>query len=578
METLPECDTPMTSKSECVDLQVQRSLVARHDIQDTHSLIKAFNEADPDSEERELFLNWLKSYNVLFSKHGDELEDEEIESYSCLAGMKCFSHSERGVVKTCFLNLCKKTSQDPYCSTSILAALEHALSTIELDVLRGCPSKLVRLAKNLLSSIDPSQTSHSRLFYKEHLVTLFVLHRTIERLFELDSNALTHNMVQQFIEKLKDIEEKEEYFPYFFHARLMRFSLKGFEAGNFMAPLMRAGRCIYLCLWGGFHFIQGLRELVDFKFDFTAIEAGWTYIKEALSLSEEGKWLSELSMLVDATKETILEENFERFKACFDALIAKPSWNVINKKSHKISKFGLVVQLRLLAMDGPSEDIRTSAKNELLKLASLPRKDQWIRDPDIFEALIDGLRAIQRFREDDPRPCVLLERLRVVEDDLLKQRFNEWEEMVKREEESIEKSIRLDILFIKAREETKARLITQKAKENVERLSTLYFDRKFQEVVLMYQHFLYCMLRSTPFCRIKKTQTIFGVCFKISIAQTLLTVIWYNLSKLTRIGLFSGNDHEIRRIDCASRFPENGASFNVGQTFTRRRKTYPDPT
>lgn len=293
----------------------------------------------------------------------------------------------------------------------------------------------------------------------------------------MSEKSLTQDMVAQLVEKLRKIEEKEEYFPYFFQARMMRFSLKGFEAGNAMAPLMKAVRSLSLYLWGGLHFAQALREIVDLKLDVAAVEAGWKHIKKAESL-RDGKWIVYLSTLIHATKETIAKEDFDVFEACYKTLKSKQSWLSTDKKSDKISKFGFVIQLRLLAMDGPTLAVKRKASDELLRLGGLPNEDEWLRDPDVFEALIEVLHFLR-----DERAGATLQSLKDVKDDRLSRRYSEWENAVVEDEGDDErKGTHRDALFDRSREIMNIRMTFKDVQATDEELRNRYLHDSFSKV------------------------------------------------------------------------------------------------
>lgn len=470
-----------------------KSLGMKCDIKNTRSLVDAFNNSEPGSQERMLLRKWLQSYNDLFSSKRDKLMDSEIDSYSYLAGMKCSNRYESEVVMKFFSNLCISAFQNDSSSKIYLAALERALDEMQLKLLKNCQTKLLSIVDHLFTKIE--QMSYSRLFFSENSIVLFTLQRTFQKFLQLSQKALTRTKIDEYLGKLDEIERKSEYFPYVFQAKLLRLDIKSFEANDCYASLVRMGRCFLHLLLSGMHVMQGLREIANIKPDITAFEAGWQHLKQARSLMEDCKEFVELSKLLKATKETLEDNNLDHFKKCYEKLKPDKAFRGL-KLPNKIINFALVFQLRMLVTNG-STIIQSYAIGELVRLGKLPKEDQWVQDPDIFEALLDALNAITRSSQnEDCQAASAIEFLKTTQNEKLRKKFEDWEQMDKDEEDLLEKeSDTADPLFQDSRKSMQLLLNFDGLQTNLNELKERYQRDEFSKVSLTTSAFVHFVLK-----------------------------------------------------------------------------------
>lgn len=467
-----------------------RELGMRGDINDTPSLVVAFNDSKLDSDERELLRQWLEKYVDLFT-NGKVTKKHEFHEYSLLADVECLEDEDRELIKNVFLSLCRRIGNDSYCPEAVVCALDYALSAISIDVLGAISAELITLANDLLDKILPSAVTYTKASYEKHGMNLFVIDQIITKLREMGQiGHLTENIFNEFKNKLDDIEKCVKYFPYLFHVKVMKKSLKELATGNFLAPVMRYGRCLFHFTCGSLLMIQGLAEIKSLSFDVMAIMEGTKRFKQGASEIESNKWYVDLTTLYEATRKTIETEDFTHFGACYNKLKSTRSWPFL-KTGRKIVRYGLVLQLRLLVAQGPSDEIRGSAGEELLRLGVLPGGDDWVKDPDIFELLLESLQDVYREKIHEQRvPAVLieLEQKRLNEPAYLelKEKFAQWkgQRTIEKKLQSICKTtnVSCDQLFLKTRQAMGMTMTKDDIVAHVETLKNYYRSPRFAEV------------------------------------------------------------------------------------------------
>lgn len=136
---------------------------------------------------------------------------------------------------------------------------------------------------------------------------------------------------------------------------------------------------------------------------------------------------ADLDLLFKATKKTIAESQYSHFQECFEGLKLKP-YPLQDTRKKKIVKFALILHLRLLAKEDFPEEISQKAEKQLLSLGELDGEDDWIEDPDIFEALVEALHSIYQRHEE--KVFSLMQRLDITlrqsTFQRLQKKFDEW--------------------------------------------------------------------------------------------------------------------------------------------------------
>lgn len=468
----------MPTESTRESTPLPRASSARSPVVDTFSLITAFNDTDTHSE-RTLYRKWLKKYIELFNC-GEVNDAKEIESFALLATIKCHNDEDRKLIKHFVVGLISKIQQQQS-SEAFISAMDYATNVIFLDNFEEIHRDLLTLAKFLLEEIAPYVIPFTKSNYKTHGTIIYAVHRILTRLSEIRSPEMNQNFLDKFSAKLTAIEEwAQHYFPYKFHCKVMEMALKDLAVENFLNPLVEWSRCLFHLETGNLDSVHRIEDL-DIKMD--AIGQGLAVDQK---LVNQRFLIIQLASLFDSTRKTIIDQDFEHFRSKYEELKMEL---FMNQKTEKMVEFSMVLLLRLLATVNPSEELHKMAVLELLRLGSL--SEEWVRIPEIFEALMEALYDIhQRGLYDDSRMSTVFSRLEQIlcRSDLqaLQKKFNEWkgtrtiEERLQRDVPA--QTVDQDTLFLKVQQAIEMDAVGDEDEVSIQLLKQYYRKTEFAEV------------------------------------------------------------------------------------------------
>lgn len=396
-----------------------------YDLEGTESLVKLFNRTQC-AIRRRVLRQWLFTYIDLFSGENVDLIDDDIRAYSYLAEVKSRNDKDIELLARFFFSICRRMTFDNYCGSSMLAALDYGLNALDAQVFEDKSADLYSLSKALLEKLKTAAMTLSRHVLELHVITIFGLHKVYAWLHEMAPGLTASNIHKEYLERLKGVEDETHYYPYFFYCRLIKLGIKSLPYDHFMAPLITTTRILFYAFCDGGYLSQDRGSIAVLTFNISAIESQYRTLKKARkSKVKHDKWVLKLAKLYKSLKETVEHEEFDFFHGCYCELKAG-KFKVGRKRSTKIVHFAMIFVLRYLAIRGPTSSVQTSALNELLRLAELPSADNWVRDLDLFEALLDALYSVHKRGNHGMRAVTMLRRLETVRFPLLQWKFLRW--------------------------------------------------------------------------------------------------------------------------------------------------------
>lgn len=227
----------------------QRQELATHlNITDIHSLVASFNASKLGSQQRKLLREWLEEYVVLFNS-GEASKTSEIRSFSRLANVECHSGEEMDLVRRMFFALCARIGTPRQFPVVLISAVDYALDTISIDIVADMTADVMLLGNELLSKIS-KYASYTKEMYKKHWTILFAIQRILSKFREMGRGEQSCSICQQLMEKLIEIEQCTDYYPYFFHARLTKKSFRQLGTDILNNCLMMYNRQLFECICG----------------------------------------------------------------------------------------------------------------------------------------------------------------------------------------------------------------------------------------------------------------------------------------------------------------------------------------
>lgn len=367
----------------------------RRDIINTRTLVQAFNKAtDPD--ERKAFRFWLSTYGEWLNSQRFLIDDEN-QFIFALFDISCRENEDKVLVKKLFQSLCRHVLIDKESAPNLMKALDYALSKIDISVLEGQWSHLLSLMDALLKKL--TRASFTSATYKIYGPTLFALHQIVGFL-KKGPNVMTAAKFQDIKTQLKQIEERQEYYPIAYHARLIRIGIKKLNSGGSAFTISPAHRAFYTTL-GLLYFADALTAAVHLSLKIDAFEGSINNLQKSCPDfwdSWRDDYLEKrLKVVFEATEITMETNNFSHFKKCYDEIKERMVTAIFRRSLVKMLRFSLITQLQLLASNNISTEIRSNAIDALTTWGMNCAHTKWSSESGhVFQALLESLHSIHK--------------------------------------------------------------------------------------------------------------------------------------------------------------------------------------
>ena len=383
-------DTAVTE--ERYDPKLLRAAAKKHNIDSTESLVAAYNSTT-DEDERAVLLGWLRKYH---ERRADCLTPKAVVEYAALANVAPRSASEKDVVKDLIYDLSSCICEGDFLAPSFAAALHRALVLVDPSALDAV-EQLVVVAMKLLGSLSPRPKLTRKTFAK-HEATFLALHQAFFLLREANQALIDEEEKQELrrtvAQKERTMRLSCKHYPVSFHFKALRQAaerLKDEEAASRVAQANQHAMCGLCAFVHVFHF---LRNLARGDIDPTALEDAYERNRAAIDNMGVAKrpWFDSFRSLMAKRLEASKDETtLELFGSSYHAAM-KHQRNVRDGEDLKALRYGIVRELRTLALEGPSEDARIEAATKLVDLATQQAiSEGWSDDIDILVALLDAV-------------------------------------------------------------------------------------------------------------------------------------------------------------------------------------------
>ncbi|MCG8387071.1 MAG: hypothetical protein MJA30_16105, partial [Cytophagales bacterium] len=375
-------------------LRALQERMEKGDITSTESLVKAFNAAQTPQEQRALqqgiqkYIEWFNGQSV-----GD-LTPAATQEYTCLAHIQA-TPENRWLLERYFNNLCNKIDKEyQHSEKPLIEALEYTLQNMDSAVFDGNPAPLTHLGDKLLAKLDPGSNEFTKATYPTHRSTLYALHQTLILIQRIAPDkwdpTREEGLYSRFKARIQAISASTKYYPIRYHARLLKQSLQRLEEdqSRLQDRLKRVGHG----LEGMIYLYQGVRALADLEVDLEAFKSCYESLQAALDKPHIDKrpWYdshqlmnyASLLSLKDPTQYGEFEDRLQTFQSKEAGM---------REKDRTALRFGIVQQLRVLALGGLTQQVR---KQSIQWLKELAQPEEWGGDPAVMEGLLDGLASI----------------------------------------------------------------------------------------------------------------------------------------------------------------------------------------
>ncbi|MCG8340795.1 MAG: NACHT domain-containing protein, partial [Cytophagales bacterium] len=338
---------------------------------------------------------WIQAYIKWFNREpiGNLTlqQGAAIHEYSLLARIRPDNPERKQLLRDYFESLCHMARQSAY-RASFIQALDYTLQTIDSEVFDGDPSPLIELADDLLAKLDPGSHEFIKATYPTYRSTLYALHQAlvlIKKIAPSQFSTREGRLYSRFKAQIKAIAERDHYYPVRYHSRLLEQSLQrlGKPQSRLQGGLRRLGHG----LKGAIYFYQVARDLAGLDFDLDDFLEGCDNLKDAFARQgiEAKPWYEWHQAMNHASLLSMEDpDQYLVFEECLESLKAKEA-AMRKEKDRTALRFGIVTQLSLLALDGPTDSVRKASMEQLVALTA-----PWSEDAEVMEGLLDGLATL----------------------------------------------------------------------------------------------------------------------------------------------------------------------------------------
>ena len=158
-----------------------RRLICSGDIDSVKSLIDKLNDATDALELkalRDLVRLSIDRFSQLVRESIETVSDADVQEYIAIGQLSVRSPLDKQLLQSWFSSLCNSL-RGREGEVKIVTGLECALLFVDKSIFKEDPGQLIRLAKSLLSKLDPDNTTFTKETYGMHRATLCALHQTL---------------------------------------------------------------------------------------------------------------------------------------------------------------------------------------------------------------------------------------------------------------------------------------------------------------------------------------------------------------------------------------------------------------
>ena len=383
-------------------------LMSREEVPEIKTLVAALDAAPPQDQRQ-----WIeKAVEWFDGRSTATLCPAAIRDYAALAHVRV-TPEHRDLLENYLHSLCNKVRDGSFGEKPFIQALAYSLEHLDLAVFNNDATSLFRLAENLLEKLKRSKNPFTPQTYPTARITLEALFQTLFLAQKIDPGQLDQkegSLYQNFSSQLEELTQAQ-YYPVSYHVQVLKQTLEllaKIEEPTKRQQVWKGCQAVFRGLEGSFYFYQGINKLlpfsslevlsklnpIPFKSSYSAFMKSYAIIKEILPKSEsnESCWYEHLlTMCEHCAKILHGDTNHCAFLINYLKIqqLGGPQLDVA--KGAKAFRFGLVLQLQLLALSGPTLEVRKSIIDQLQTLA---QPASWGVDADVMAGLLDSLALV----------------------------------------------------------------------------------------------------------------------------------------------------------------------------------------
>ena len=402
-----------------------RALLRQMSIDSTASLVRAYNGTATE----QLLHKCLRIYS---EKKWQYVNPDTVMEYVELCKMKPRTDDDKEILGEVVSVLTGRIPDGEFAVESVAEALYRSLLWTPPALFQEDVTKLVALADKLTASLHPTPRltktnflAHEATFKALHEVFVLMQRTAREKVIMEEKKRFQSNLKA----KRSSMGDSCKYYPVQYYFRLIEQSIQRLELDEEPAPTAEAVKCLICTGWGLLHIVYTARRMATGIFSPFDLRLQLSELRQLMDSREpaERQWYDLLQALCFAGRESVEDhQKLEIFEEGYKTVEAAV-WKMRRcNKDGKALLFGLIQELRHLALSEGSGEVRRSGSSKLFALAETISTSAWVKDKDIVEALLGSLHAFHSTGDDTAAALQSMQLIVSVDTPTVKRAVRDW--------------------------------------------------------------------------------------------------------------------------------------------------------
>ena len=386
---------PPTRGENIVEEKKLRALMRQENVESTTVLVQTYNVSLTGETER-LLRKCLRLYSTKKEQH---IKPATFMEYVELCKIKPRMDNDNELLGEVVSVLIGRIPDGEFAVEGTAEALYRSLLWTPPVVFQKDITKLVALATKLTASLHPMPRL-TEVNFLQYEATFMALHQVFILLQSIAGEKLVIEEKKKFQSSLKtkrsSMSVSRKYYPVQYYFKLLEQSIQRLTLEEEPSSIQRIMPylCLVTCgLVQGFSIAGGIMRLdidPDKLIELPGKIKSWI---DNLEVPEQ-RWYDLLQALSFAGRKAI--DDHQKLQIFEDAykVVDEALWRMRQNDDGKALLFGLMQELRYLALSQGSDEVRRSGSSKLVALAEAVSNSSWVKDKDVVEALLSCFHII----------------------------------------------------------------------------------------------------------------------------------------------------------------------------------------
>ena len=372
-----------------------RALIRQKSVDCTTSLVRVYN-GSPAGETEKLLQQCLRIYGETKEKH---VNADNVMEFVELCKMKPRTEDDNELLREVVFFLSDLIPSDKFADERVAKALHRSLLWTAPAIFQQQLAKLVALAIKLTTSLHPTPRltitnflQHEAIFLALHEVFVLIQRTTGEKVAMEEKKSFQSGLRT----KRSSMGGSCRYYPVQYYFRLIEQSIQRLELDEETSPILKAVHCLYITSCVFLHISYVMKQIVKLNINPSQLRALPGILQELVAGIDvaERQWYDLLQELCVAGRKAVDDHRMlEIFEESYKT-VEESVWKMRLNEDSRALLFGLMQELRHLALARGSAEVRASGSSKLFSLAVAVSQGSWINDKQIVEALLCCLHAV----------------------------------------------------------------------------------------------------------------------------------------------------------------------------------------